>query len=202
MKGQQAIGTLVIFIALVITAALASFVLVSTTNALQSKSLAVSQKTMEKATMGFSARQVEGIANADGSINKIMMGIELSPGSETIDMQDATLIWTANGGTIYDEYQPDTTWTAGDYNYSDFSSDTDTAHFKLIDDRSSSDDKDRYLESGELYVIGFTLPTGDELKEGQDWKIILRAPYTQDLIVTGYAPEVIQGGQIITLKSA
>ena len=197
MKGQQAIGTLVIFIALVITAALASFVLVSTTNALQSKSLAVSQKTMEKSTMGFSARQVEGIASADGQIDRIMMGVELSPGSDTIDMADTTLIWKANAGTEYNEFSPEPGWTGTDY--STFSSSSYDGNFYLITDRSSGDD-DRFLESGELYVLGFVL--GTTLDEGEDWKITLRAPYTQDLIVTGYAPEVIQSGQIITLKSA
>lgn len=182
-----------------ITAALASFVLVSTTNALQSKSLAVSQKTMEKATMGFAARQVEGISPADGNIDKIMIGIELAPGSETIDMLDAKLIWKANGGTEYTEYVPEQPWTGE--TFSAFQNDTNTERFILITDRSDGDG-DRYLESGELYTIGFVLPATAILNEGEDWSITLRTPYTQDLIVTGYAPEVIQSGQIVVLKSA
>jgi len=219
MKGQQAIGTLVIFIALVITAAMASFVLVNTANALQSKSLAVSQKTMEKATMGFTARQVEGIASGDGQIDKIMLGIELAPGSDTIDLSDATLIWTANGGTEYVSYTRETNtvkidtnevnwniFTYSDFNNTEYGTDPNTSKidgFVIIKDRSDYTDEtdpDRYIESGELYVIGFKLST--PLDEGEDWKIILRAPYTQDLIVTGYAPSVIQEDQIITLKSA
>lgn len=198
MKGQQAIGTLVIFIALVITAALAAFVLVSTTNALQSKSLAVSQKTMEKATMGFAARQVEGISRADGEIDSIMVGVELAPGSDTVDMLDSTLIWTAAGGTVYEKFDFNNTPET----YENIAS-IPANQFKVISNRSSDNDggtPDRYLESGELYTLGFNLTT--PLKEGEDWKIILRTPYTQDLIVSGYAPEVIQSGQIVTLKSA
>jgi len=205
MKGQQAIGTLVIFIALVITAAMASFVLVNTANALQSKSLAVSQKTMEKATMGFTARQVEGIASGDGQIDKIMLGIELAPGSDTIDLNDATLIWTANGGTEYAKYDPEDPSNAVDYSSFESGSYNDTSKFVIIKDRSDHTDEtdpDKYLESGELYVIGFVLGSETILNEGEDWRIILRTPYTQDLIVTGYAPEVIQSGQIVTLKTA
>ncbi len=201
MKGQQAIGTLVIFIALVITAALASFVLVSTTNALQSKSLAVSQKTMEKATMGFAARQVEGISRADNEINSIMVGVELAPGSDTIRMNDVKIIWTANGGKVYQEYEFNSTTTQFDSGTLTFSPAIPDGQYMIVSNRSSGDN-DQFLESGELYVLAFNLPAGKELNAGQDWQLILRAPYTQDLVLTGYAPYVIQAGTIKTLKSA
>ncbi len=205
MKGQQAIGTLVIFIALVITAALASFVLVSTTNALQSKSLAVANKTMEKATMGFSARAVEGLTTQDeGNIEYVMFQIELSPGSETVDLEDVTVIYQAASGTTYGEF--DYNATAIDLNTSaldttdPFTPTLQDAQFYVVKNRTDAEPTpDRYVESGELYTIAIKLPKA--LEEGQDWKIIVRAPYTQDLIITGYAPEVLQKGQIVTLKS-
>ncbi len=219
MKGQQAIGTLVIFIALVITAALASFVLVSTTNALQSKSLAVAGKTMEKSTMGFSGRAVDGWAdNGSGSLDLITFQIELAPGSDTIDLNDVTIIYQAAGGTVYGEYSvknydpaDNTTYAETNTAALDGSSDdvivlgdgstiTDTTTAYIVRDRTHFKKEDRYLESGELYTLVIKLPKA--LEEGQDWKIIVRAPYTQDLIITGYAPEVIQAGQVVTLKSA
>lgn len=205
MKGQQAIGTLVIFIALVITAALASFVLVSTTNALQSKSLAVAGKTLEKATMGFAARAVEGLStNTAGDINYIMFQIELAPGSDTIDLKDVTVIYQAAGGTVYQEYELNVDDMTRDLNTENlngvpFNSDLTDGTFYVVANRSDWDN-DEYVESGELYTIAIKLPSA--LNEGEDWKIIVRAPYTQDLIVTGYAPEVIQKGQVVTLKSA
>lgn len=218
MKGQQAIGTLVIFIALVITAALASFVLVSTTNALQSKSIAVANKTMEKSTMGFSGRQVEGWADSgDGDLNLITFGIELAPGSDTIDLHDATIIYQAAGGTVYGEYNiidynpaDATTYatintanldgTGDDVILVNGTAITTTSSAYVVPGRSSFKTADRYLESGELYVIAFKTPS--PLLEGQDWEIRLRTPYTQDLVMTGYAPEVIQAGTVVTLKSA
>ncbi|NPA86832.1 MAG: hypothetical protein GXO00_02390 [Candidatus Diapherotrites archaeon] len=210
MKGQQAIGTLVIFIALVITAALASFVLVSTTNALQSKSLAVANKTMEKSTYGFSARTVEGLTTVDdGNVEYVMFSIELAPGSGTIDLYDVTTIWQAAGGTVY-----------GEYKYNDDNVELNTAalatttpflvngtaaaladgNFYVVINRSQAAEAtpDRYVEAGELYTIAISLPQA--LNEGEDWTIILRAPYTQDLVITGYAPEVLQAGQIVLLK--
>ena len=207
MKGQQAIGTLVIFIALVITAALASFVLVTTTNALQSKSLAVANKTMEKSTMGFAARSVEGLTTTDdGSVEYIMYSVELAPGSGTIDLQDVTTIWQAAGGTVYQEMK-----FAGETNEVDLNtaaldtatpftgSTMDTEHYYIVKNRSDAEaTPDRYVESGELYTLAFKL--GTALEEGQDWKIIVRAPYTQDLVIYGYAPEVLQAGEIVTLK--
>ena len=220
MKGQQAIGTLVIFIALVITAALASFVLVSTTNALQSKSLAVANKTMEKSTMGFAARQVEGWADTgtDGQLDLITFGIELAPGSDTIDLNDVTLIFQAAGGTVYGEYNivnydPNTNTTYATVNTANLGGGNDdvitlgdgttaltVGSAYVVQNRSSFKNADRYLESGELYVIAFKTPSA--LQEGQDWEIRLRTPYTQDLVIYGIAPEVIQDGTVVTLKSA
>ncbi len=211
MKGQQAIGTLVIFIALVITAALASFVLVSTTNALQSKSLAVAGKTMEKATMGFASRAVEGLTTADdGNIEYVTIQIELAPGSDTIDLDDVTVIFQAAGGTKYAEFDVNTDVNNLDLNASAltsltgvFTQDISTAQQAFVVNNRSDWDQDRYVESGEVYTL--VLPIigkGITLDEGEDWKIIIRAPYTQDLIVTGYAPEVLQKGQIVTLKAA
>ena len=205
MKGQQAIGTLVIFIALVITAALASFVLVSTTNALQSKSLAVANKTMEKSTMGFAAWSVEGLTTADdGNIEYIMFGVELAPGSGTIDLQDVTVIYQGAGGTVYAEYDYNT--TAVDLDTSALTDATNvfspaltTTGFYVVSNRSQAEaTPDRYVESGELYTLAIKLTTA--LNEGEDWKIIVRAPYTQDLIITGYAPEVLQSGEVVVLK--
>ena len=211
MKGQQAIGTLVIFIALVITAALASFVLVSTTNALQSKSLAVANKTMEKSTYGFVARSVEGWADTgqDGELNLITFSIELAPGPDTIDLQDVTVIYQAASGTVYQEYNvidPATaTSTVTPSNLGGTAMDvfnyysTNSAY--VVANRTDNVDgttPDRYVEAGELYTL--VIQTPQNLKEGEDWKIILRAPYIQDLVVTGYAPEVIQNGTVVTLK--
>ena len=218
MKGQQAIGTLVIFIALVITAALAAFVLVSTTNALQSKSIAVANKTMEKSTMGFAARSVEGWADmgTDGKLDLVTFGIELAPGSGTIDLDDVTIIYQAASGTVYGEYSvkeyndadPTTYAELNSDNLSDSNNDnvlevngnpiTDTTTAYVVKNRSSFKHADRYVEAGELYVLGMKLP--QPLEEGQDWSITLRAPYTQDLVITGYAPEVIQNGTRVVLK--
>ncbi len=199
MKGQQAIGTLFIFIALVITAALAAFVLVSTTNALQSKSVAVANQTMNKATMGFSARQVEGISHANNQISEILMGVELAPGSGVIDLNDAKIIWTANGGKVYGEYEYNSTLV--DFNAAtlSFSPALISGKYYVVKNRTSGDD-DQFLESGEVYVLAFQLP--QPLLKGQDWSITMRAPYTQDLYITGYAPPVIEANTIVTLKSA
>jgi flagellin-like protein len=217
MKGQQAIGTLVIFIALVITAALAAFVLVSTTNALQSKSIAVANKTMEKSTMGFASRSVEGWADTgtDGQLDLLTFGIELAPGSGTIDLDDVTVIYQAASGTVYGEYSVKnyndsdaTTYAELNSNKLDGTGDdvlqvngaaiSDTTTAYVVKNRSSFKHADRYVEAGELYVLGMKLPQA--LQEGQDWQITVRAPYTQDLVISGYAPDVIQNGTRVNLK--
>ncbi len=211
MKGQQAIGALVIFIALVISAALAAFVLTQTTHTLQTKALAVSEKTMEKSTMGFTARAVEGWAdeNKDGELNIVTFQIELAPGSGTIDLNDVTIIYQAASGTVYKEYTVDVT-SPVNINPSNLGGTpndvvtlTDPSKAYIVANRTDDKDggtPDRYVESGELYTL--VIATPQPLKEGEDWKIVIRAPYTQDLVIEGYAPEVIQNGTVVTLRTA
>ncbi len=207
MKGQQAIGALVIFIALVISAALAAFVLTHTTQTLQTKALAVGEKTMAKSTTTFSARQVEGLTTTDdGNIEYVIVYLELAPGSDVIDLQDVSLIWSASGGTEYEEFSFAGTSTV-DLNTAAIDTatpfgtpDLNNGKFYIVANRSSNiDDDNRYVEAGEIYALAIKLT--NTLDEGEDWQITVRVPYGADAIIQGYAPDVLQKGQIVVLKS-
>ncbi len=201
MRGQQAIGTLFIFIALVITAALAAGLLTATTQALQSQGQAVAQKTQEKFSTAFSARSVEGLTTADeGNIEFVIAHLELAPGSPTIDLDDVTMIWQAAGGTVYQEF--DFNATSTDLNTAALGTATPFTvapaanKFHVVNNRSDWDG-DRYVESGEVYALVIQLSTA--LNEGEDWVLTVRAPYTADLEIRGYAPEVLQAGQVVKI---
>ncbi len=201
MKGQVAIGTLVVFIALVITAALAAGVLVAATQNAQSKAEAVYGKTLEKATYAFKFRGVEGLTTADDSnIEYAIFYIELAPGSGEIDLEDVTTIWRAANGAEYDEYDFNTTSvdlnTAALSSSNPFTATLAAGKFYVVGNRTSANEAtpDRYVESGELYAIAIKLPA--TLDEGEDWQITVRAPYIQDTSVDGIAPEVLQSGRI------
>jgi flagellin-like protein len=199
MKGQQAIGTLVIFIALVITAALATYVIMAATNQAGSKASAVSTQTVNGITTGMQAIEVKGYAVNDGKIADMYVKVKLAPGSSTIDMKDVKIEYSANGGLYHAVYDYNGSNSSADLNafYNDTTVQNDK--FYILTTYSKSSDNDDYLASGEAYALGFKLPTGKEIAEGMDWKLTIGASYTSTLKVAGVAPDVIQGGQVVDL---
>ena len=59
-KGAQGIGTLIIFIAMILVAAVAAGVLIQTASSLQSKSLDVGRQSQEKVTTDIDVVSVSG----------------------------------------------------------------------------------------------------------------------------------------------
>ena len=198
MKGQQAIGTLVIFIALVITAAVATYVIMAATNQAGAKASGVSDQTVSNLTTGFTALSVQGYAPANDEINTMAITVKLAPGSSTVKISDAKLQYSANAGTVYQVYNyggiDDT-----DTNFAAFeSTHTDTNQFYIWGARSTYiGTHDEFLDQGEAYALIFNVPTA--LGPGQDWAITITTSYTTPLRVAGVAPSVIKGGSVINL---
>ena len=67
-KGAQGIGTLIIFITLILVAAVAIGVLIQTASSLQSKSLDVGRQSLEKVTTDIIIIQVYAKGTNDGYI--------------------------------------------------------------------------------------------------------------------------------------
>jgi len=100
-RGQVGIGTLIVFIAMVLVAAIAAGVLINTAGFLQSKS----EETGEQSGQQVTNRLVE--VNSVGQItgqNPSQVGIvnvtvSKSPGADDIDLQNATVQWVDSSGT-------------------------------------------------------------------------------------------------------
>ncbi|NPA76725.1 MAG: hypothetical protein GXN93_03145 [Candidatus Diapherotrites archaeon] len=200
MKGQQAIGTLVIFIALVITAAVATYVIMAATNQAGAKASGVSDQTVNNLTTGFTALSVLGYAPADDEIKDMVIKVKLAPGSSTVKVEDAKLQYSADAGTVYQVY------TYGgvnqDANIQDFDQNTaiDPTKFYIFTQYTTSNEgntPDVFLDQGEAYALAFKTPK--PLGPGQDWSITITTAYTTPLRVAGVAPSVIKGGSVINL---
>lgn len=93
-KGEMGIGTLILFIAFILVAAVAAAVLISTTQSLQSKALSTGKAT--QAEIGTSMSVVEIYAE-DGSSNQgvdyFYETIKLSAGSDPLRFQDLLLVF-------------------------------------------------------------------------------------------------------------
>ena len=92
-KSAQGIGTLIIFIALILVAAIAATVLVQTSSSLQSKSLDVGKETQERISNSLDVIQIRSEDASDSIINgsgvdTLFITLRLDSGSADIRLED------------------------------------------------------------------------------------------------------------------
>jgi len=107
-KGAQGIGTLIIFIALILVAAVAAGVLISTVGKLQGKAETTGSQVQEKLGTGFAVFEVVANNTADGKINAsvdtISTSMQLSSGSNPIKLDDISVTLVTPKGAFYYKY--------------------------------------------------------------------------------------------------
>ncbi|MFC7069966.1 archaellin/type IV pilin N-terminal domain-containing protein [Halobaculum lipolyticum] len=99
-RGQVGIGTLIVFIAMVLVAAIAAGVLINTAGFLQSKS----QETGQQSSKQVSDRLQEVVTvgqvdTANNQIEAVNVTVTQAPGAGEIDLQNATINWIGPAGT-------------------------------------------------------------------------------------------------------
>ena len=97
-RGQVGIGTLIVFIAMVLVAAIAAGVLINTAGLLQSQAEATGEESSEQVTDRVVVQSVSGTADTDGEhIEDIDVIVRRSPGAGDIDLENAIVEVFANG---------------------------------------------------------------------------------------------------------
>jgi flagellin-like protein len=94
-RGQVGIGTLIIFIALVLVAAVAAGVLVNTAGELQSRASDTGDDAQAQVSNQIDVVSATGYNNA-GTVEEITLVVKKSPGSDPIDLRDATIQYTSD----------------------------------------------------------------------------------------------------------
>jgi len=103
-RGQVGIGTLIVFIAMVLVAAIAAGVLINTAGLLQSQAEATGQETSEQvsdrlqvATVTGTAEDIEVDSEEDPRINQTNLTVFRSPGAGDINLENVIIEVFANG---------------------------------------------------------------------------------------------------------
>lgn len=96
-KAEMGVGTLIIFIAMLLVAAVAAGVLLQTAGSLQQKALITGQQTRGEISTNIRVIEVSAIDGTDSYIEDFSMQAKLSPGSDPIKLEDITMTFnTAN----------------------------------------------------------------------------------------------------------
>ena len=107
-KASQGIGTLIIFISMVLVAAVAAGVLIQTSSSLQSKALDVGKQSQERVTTTMDIVKVYAEDASDHMINngtdKITAIVRLGAGSEAIKLSDLKIRFSTNDFSQMLEY--------------------------------------------------------------------------------------------------
>jgi len=204
-RGQVGIGTLIVFIAMVLVAAIAAGVLINTAGLLQSQAEATGEETSQQITDRVQINTVTGTANesdhvGDGDeprIDEIRLTTLRSPGSGDIDLTNVIIESFSNG-------ESDTLTYEGEPDQIDSDLDTDElgpGNFTIVDiqgtdgDGSLEDNSDRAELVFNLSDISgnATLDTGDSL----EMQVTTASGATA--FVEKRAPSSLEGGETYRL---
>jgi archaellin len=94
------VGTLIIFIALLLVAAVAAGVLIQTAGSLQQKALSTGQQSKSEISTNARVIEVSAVdASTDSTIENFSMQMKLSPGSEPIKLDETTFTFNTDNLT-------------------------------------------------------------------------------------------------------
>jgi len=90
-RGQVGIGTLIVFIAMVLVAAIAAGVLVNTAGFLQATAEDAGQESVDKVTNRVEVVNQHGIVGDDDDIEELNLTVRLAAGSSAVDMNSTSI---------------------------------------------------------------------------------------------------------------
>ena len=107
-RGQVGIGTLIVFIAMVLVAAIAAGVLINTAGLLQTQAEATGEETQQQVSDRLQIQSATGKVNSDGNITKVNLTVTKSPGADNIQLENVTYEWVTEDAVTSDVIDPDT----------------------------------------------------------------------------------------------
>ncbi|MFO7711272.1 MAG: archaellin/type IV pilin N-terminal domain-containing protein, partial [Candidatus Woesearchaeota archaeon] len=90
-KGEMGIGTLIIFIALLLVAAIAAGVLIQTSGSLQEKALTTGDQAKSQISTNVRVVEVSGSDGRDGKVTELTQIVKLAPGSSPLKLGQSLL---------------------------------------------------------------------------------------------------------------
>jgi flagellin FlaB len=107
-RGQVGIGTLIVFIALVLVAAIAAGVLINTAGFLQNQAESTGQESTNQVTNSVNVIGATGAYDTgNGTVDNVTVTVSKAPGADAIDLTDATFEYLDASATTVDSSNAD-----------------------------------------------------------------------------------------------
>lgn len=103
-RGQVGIGTLIVFIAMVLVAAIAAGVLINTAGLLQSQAESTGEESTDQVANNLQIQTVTGEGTGGNDLDPVDVTLSLAPGSDPVNLENVTLIATGSDtGTVTED---------------------------------------------------------------------------------------------------
>ena len=165
-RGQVGIGTLIVFIAMVLVAAIAAGVLINTAGFLQTKSEQTGTESSAQVTDRANVVSTVGVVGDDRSIHLINLTVMKSSGSGDVNLSTATIEWLGPDNGRILRYGDEA--TATQFNLTAIKDVGDTApvldsredRFRITLDATALTDGSHGLKEGEEFTLKIVTQAG------------------------------------------
>jgi len=104
-KGEMGVGTLIVFIAMLLVAAVAAGVLIQTAGSLQEKSLSTGQQAESQISTHAETIEVSATDGRDGDLTDFQEIVKLAPGSDAIKLDQVIFTFNTQDSTATLKYR-------------------------------------------------------------------------------------------------
>ena len=167
-RGQVGIGTLIVFIAMVLVAAIAAGVLINTAGFLQTQAEATGEDSTQQVSDRLQVVSQSGYLSnpANGTVDHLTFVLARSPGADNIDLNTVSVEMTGTSGQETFDLSSNVTnvtiFTGGEDNVLTDASDRAEVTIALTDDNdvNAADELEYDLEEGDALTVTFTTQSG------------------------------------------
>jgi archaeal flagellin FlaB len=177
-RGEMGVGTLIIFIAVILDAAVAAAVLISTAGSLQQKSLQTGGQAEQGVSTGAEAVSVMAINGTNHNVEQFEMLLRLQAGSESMNLNNTVVILdTATSSQNLDYAASTGTFTDQQY----------AAQWV----KQGPDYQPGYLSRGDVVKVIFNTTTGASINENQKVRLKVIPRVGSPTVVEFTTPDVM-----------
>ena len=180
-KADMGIGTLIIFIAMILVAAIAAGVLIQTATSLQNRALLTGDRSQSQVSTSIRPIVVYAEDGSSGSnVDEFYMTLKLAPGSDAIKFDDLLLEFSLTNESEDLTYKA----TVATCNGASLGTEFDVEY--LID---GGNQEDGYLQRGDVVKLCFTSPRAVE--EDESIRITMVPKVGSPTVISTAMPDII-----------